>query len=277
MSLAWQALGKQVWQSLRPLYDDSDRTIRLTALEAGSKLGDMRVVTHLIDLASSSDPTLRQGSARLLADLPVTPEADRALHRLLDDSNQAVRIAAYEALAANSAPILDRTIFREENGDVRFVLDLVPAHKPMIYITQASVPRIAIFQPRMRFAQSLLAKAWDGRIRLRQTQTDDAMAVYYRPFAADSAKTIDTHAFVANFILLMAHRPTIEQPQDGSISLSVRSPVFSMNFQQSGAIEAEFEVLPNRLAQAVDDAREAPDPTTPRPEAEPTHRRRRGL
>jgi len=267
VSLAWQALGKQVWQVIRPLYDDADLPVRLTALEAGARLGDLRTVPHLIDLASKSDPKLRQGAARLLAELPGTPDADRTLYKLLDDDDIQVRIAAYEALARSAAPVLDRTVFREENNEIKFVLDLVPAKHPLIYITQASVPRIAIFHRRLAFQRPLLAKAWGGELRLRAEGSDGKMLAYYKPFTTDTAKTVELHPFVPNFVFLLAQRPTIENPAQGfNLSFSEVADILNQ-LQKSGAIDSPLHVEPNRLAQAVEKARNTPAPG-PRPEAD---------
>jgi len=73
--LRWclQSIGKSSIPFLYSLYDYSELTPRLAALEAGAKLGDARAAGPLITLATKSVPALRIQAIRLLGDMPPNP------------------------------------------------------------------------------------------------------------------------------------------------------------------------------------------------------------
>ena len=86
-----------------------------------------------------SEDTRRQ-AIKLLANMGPDPRIDRALETLLSDADLETRLSAYDALVERNSPALERF-----SVDDKFVVDIVPSDKPMIYITQAGLPRVAIF------------------------------------------------------------------------------------------------------------------------------------
>jgi len=170
VKLAWMALGKTITPVLREYYEDERQDIRLAALEAGAYLQDERTSRDLLALAGSDDPQLRARVARALVNLPKSLRGGRALKQLLDDPEISVRIAAYESLARTGDPIVDRIAVRNEAG-LKFIIDRVPAQRPLVYVTYRDVPRIVIFNPMLGFELPEVARVWDNRLMLRTPET----------------------------------------------------------------------------------------------------------
>ncbi len=170
VKLAWMALGKTITPVLREYYEDERQDIRLAALEAGAYLQDERSSQHLLELAGSDDPRLRARVAQALVFLPKSLRGGRALKQLLDDQDVSVRVTAYESLARTGDPIVERIAVRNEGG-IKFIIDRVPAERPLVYVTYRGIPRIVIFNPSLGFELPEVARLWDNRLMLRTPDT----------------------------------------------------------------------------------------------------------
>jgi hypothetical protein len=267
VTAAWKSLGKTIIPILRQYYDHPKREIQLAALEAGAWLEDEATTDQLLQLALAPDPAIRKQAARMLVHLPRSLRGTRRLHTLLDDEDPSVRIAAYESLAEINDPIIERIPVADKAG-VKFVLDMVPARKPLIYVAQARVPRLVIFNPILGFQSPFIARLWDNRLMLRGEGPDQKIALYYQQPGQTEGQKFELSPTVADFAFLLAHRPTMQEPGEG-LDLTygqVAGAVYSLCKQ--GAIDAQVELQISPIATAIAQAQNTAT-GEPRPETTP--------
>ena len=100
-SMMWclVALGDPSLPFLRELYEHRDMDVRMTALQAGSLLGDMRAAPALLEIAAVGSSSERNEAIALLGEIDGGPTIDLGMRELIVTTNLTTRIAAYEALA----------------------------------------------------------------------------------------------------------------------------------------------------------------------------------
>jgi hypothetical protein len=220
--LRWclQAIGRPALPFLSQLYDYSETGPRMAALKAGARLGDPRAAPPLIELAHKGTPAIQVEALRLLADMPSDPRVNLAMRELVDDTNLEVRIAAYEGLLKRN----DQTVFSVRIGtdslQPKFMLDLVPAKDPTIYITQQGEPRIVLFGPIEKgrgipINKPILLSLWDDRFMLSAPGVTDTLRVYYRDSFTGKVTQSDAPENLADFVQFIAHKSTPEDPKPG--------------------------------------------------------------
>ena len=269
VTLAWESLGKTVLPVLRHYYDHAVISVQLAALSAGARLEDEATADHLLHLAQSSDPALRGQAAKILVHLPRSLRAARALHMLLDDPDQTVRIVAYESLAQINDPIIERLPMGDRQ-EFKFVFDTVPATRPLIYIAHSRMPRVILFDPRLSLRAPFVARLWNNRLMIRATQPGGDLSVFYQPQGHVEGKTYTLPGSVHQLITFLAHQPTVAWPDNGlNLSYSQVTDVLDQLCRE-GFISApiQFQISPLAALVAQMEARtpNRPRPTTARPD-----------
>jgi len=266
VSLAWQALGKGVIPIIRRYYEADSRELRLAALEAGARLEDERASQSLDELADHDDPAVRQAVAESLVHLPESLTGSRTLRRLLDDETREVRITAYESLAAINDPILDRAAVRSASGEVKYLIDRVPADKPLVYVTPERIPRVVIFKPDLGFSRPVLARIWNNHLMLKGQGDKGKVKLFYQRSGRPQAHTEALAPNVGRLAYYLGHEPSSQRPEDG-LGLSYSQVVDALyQLCEDGSIPSPVKVKVSDLAQLVEDASRV-DPR--RPEAAP--------
>lgn len=115
-------VARKVWEAARPLLRTGNRADSLAAAEAAYRLAERGFPPPMrwADLASSSDASLRQAAAALMA---VHPEIEAALaQELAKDDHHAVRREAAVACSALASryPDLARSLAAILSHDARF-------------------------------------------------------------------------------------------------------------------------------------------------------------
>lgn len=268
VTLACQALGRTVIPVLRDHYADPNMTVRMAALQAGARLGDERASQFLSDVADSGNPKIRTQVAQALVHLPQNLGGARTLRHLLDDRDVAVRLAAYQALAQINDSSVDRVAVRDSQGDLKYVIDRVSAKRPLIYITQQTIPRIVIFKPELGFNTPMFESFWNGRLMMRQkTQSSPLSLFYQRPLSAIPPKAsqsqrqqmlqghkYDLQPTVATLAYMLGHYPTANAPHGLNLSYSHVVNVL-YHLCHDGAIAAPIKVHVSPLVKLVYQAR----------------------
>lgn len=290
--MAWKALGPNVSQVVRRYYANAENSaetqqtdepqaqptplfIRLAALEAGAFVGDERASEFLLELAQHDDPSVRIRVAEALAHLSKSLYGDRALLGLLNDKIRSVRIAAYESLARKGSPLIERKVLRDRNGEIKMVIDRLPVRDPLIYITQKRYPRLVIFNPRLGFDVPTMAGVWGDRLMIRRTDESQGADFFfqYRDPKRENKVVTDRHQIdptVVTLAYILAHRPSLEEPQDGYDLTYGQVADAIYQLAQAGAIDAEVEIDRSLMAQLLDRTRgENAAPGSDRPETAP--------
>lgn len=277
VTLALQAMGRPVVEVLRESYHHPMIGVRMASLNAGASLGDERASRSLAELAKDIDPQIRVRVARTFMLLPRSLTGSRTLKMLLDDEEVSVRVAAYESLAAINDRVITggRVAVADELGTgVKYVIDTVPSEKPLVYITQIGVPRIAIFKPELGFDESMLARVWDNRLMLSTKPGQPHMDIFYQPPLGSSAEhrrepvKLKAVPDLKTLVYLLGHKPTIENPNEG-LGLTY-SQVVDVVYQmcRTGEVDAPIEVLVSDLALQVAELERSRTPDV-RPETSP--------
>jgi Flagellar P-ring protein/HEAT repeats len=281
VKLAWQALGRPIVQVLREYYQHPQMRLRITSLEAGAWLGDERASQSLSELASDPDPYIRERVAQALVLLPRSLTGAATLKDLLDDDDTAVRVAAYESLAAINDRLItrNRVVVADELGTgVKYVIDAVPATKPLVYVTQVGVPRIVVFKTDLGFKTPLLGRFWDNRLMLSMPPEQGYLDIFYQPPARAGSEPRSSIKLKASpdlktLIYLLGHSPTVDRPNEG-LGLTY-SQVVDIVYQlcRQRRVDAPIEVVVSSLARRIADQENAQTPgarpeTGPRPPAD---------
>lgn len=262
VTMVWEALGRQALPVIRRYYAHDRLDVRFAALDAGTKLGDDVTLGdevnrgRLIDLSAHADPDVRRRVAYLLSYLPGNLRASSTLKRLLNDNDKTVRIAAYEAMAESGDTTLSRLPFADA-GRTKFILDVVPSDKPMVYVTQQHVPRIAVFGQLTAFNAPMLAQLWDNRLMIRQNAAGEPIDVYYQAPNETAGKTVPIKApSLAALVFLLAHNPPSGSEQLGfNFSYSQVVNVLYL-LEKQGALPCSVELQLNPFASLIARARE---------------------
>lgn len=274
VALAWQGLGRHALNVMREYYGHDHVNVRLAALQAGSRLGDARTVGPLRTLAEHDDPTIRAKAAELFINVPQHLDAGDTLLKLVDDQNLQVRLAAYRTLSDMNDPRILRHVFRTDSKEVKFILELVPATRPLIYVSQDRLPRVTIFGPSLGFTPPAegqtqrVARAWDNRLMVRTDVEAGATTVFYRPLNIDHTQDYPDYEIgptVYRLVFLLGHRRSPDNPNPGlNLTFSdVASALYELC--ESGEIPAPIELQINPLAAQIAQQL-ATDPDLPRPE-----------
>ena len=270
--LACQALGRTAVPVLRDHYTDPNMTVRMAALQAGARLGDERSTEYLKAVATSADPAIRAKVAEALAYLPNSLRGAGMLRQLLEDPDQSVQIAAYQALARMHDPLVEqsRVLIRDVEGDVKYIIDRVPSKRPLIYVTQRSVPRIVIFGEDLGFSAPMFASFWDGRLMLRQKAASDALTLFYQlplrsippGLSSDERKKMlegsnySLQPTVATLAYMLGHHPTDSHPGQGLNFAYSQVVDVLYKLCKEGGIDAPIKIRVSHLVKLVSEARQ---------------------
>jgi hypothetical protein len=242
----WEALGPRTLPIIRELYDEPQELPRLAALRAGARLDDPLVTPHLIAMAESGSADVRRRAIKLLAGMGVDPRIDLALQGLLSDDDLEVRLAAYETLVERRGPAVHRFAV-----DAKFVVDVVASDRPMIYITQAGMPRVAIFDADLAVIRPLTVTALAQRFIMKGDLDEEQVEVYYRPPGAAVGVTNLVDARIPELVRFLGHTTTPDKPLPGlGFSYSEVVGVLHQIWRQ-GYLKADFRPEQDRILAAI--------------------------
>ncbi|MBT8484461.1 MAG: hypothetical protein HKO59_05915 [Phycisphaerales bacterium] len=244
-SWRWEALGAKALPTARTLYDTPQERPRLAALRAGARMDDALATPHLIQMTKSGSANARREAASLLGEMRLDPQIDVALRALLDDADIDVRLAAYEAQIKRNDPYITRDVV-----DGKFVVDVVPSERPLIYVTQIGQPRIAIFGADLTLERPMRLDAWSGRLLAKAEADDEKIEVYYRTENGDRMiELVDPR--VSAFTAFLGHTSTIDAPAPG-LGLSYSEAVSALyEVWRSKLLKADFKAEQDRVAAAI--------------------------
>lgn len=258
----WQALGKRAIPIFQTLYDYPEENPRLSALQAGAKLDDALAAQPLLDMAADSSSQHRVAAIALLADMQVNPRIDKGLRALLDDGEVDVRLAVFDALLKRGDPVLRRI-----GVDGKFEVVTAPSKKPMVYVAQSGLPRIAVFGEELAVKKPVFVSAWSDRFLIKDHDHPEKIEVYFREQEASRGDIALVNAKVVDFIQFLGHKTTIEEPKPGlgftyAETVSALHQVWLQKY-----LEADFKAEQDRVLAEIRKALQGSD-TPERPEFE---------
>ena len=245
-SWRWEALGPRVLPVIRPLYETPSELPRLAALRAGAFLDDPLVTPHLIAMTLNGSMDSRQQAITLLADMGTDPRIDQVLRELLNADDFETRIEAYEALLKRGDPSVTRIMVHD-----KFVLDVADSNKPMVYISQLGLPRIAIFGSDLEVKRPTMLVTRSGQLMIRGDVDKENVEIYYRPRNLLEGSTYWVEPRLSALVQVFGHTPVADNPLPG-LDLSY-SEVVSVLYQmwRQGYLEADFRPEQDRVLAAI--------------------------
>lgn len=141
ISLAWEAIGRTVVPTIRPLYSHSIVATSYYAARAGLRLGDTDAVAVVARHAlTNKDPFRLVATDELGAAFRSAAGSD-ALIKLAADPDNRIRISAYKGLLFQRNPI----VHPGRVGSSNFVLDVLECDgSPLVHIATSEEQRIAL-------------------------------------------------------------------------------------------------------------------------------------
>ncbi len=250
---ALEGMGRLIVPVLRESYHHDNRVVRLAALSAGARLGDLGYAAEPLAAMAQADSGAESERATamlgvLLGHSPDHTRIRAMLRHLLDSEDNRVRMTAFSALfnAGERGPYI---IHRSFPG--KFELALVNSSKQMVYVTRQGPPRIVIFDQMLGYNYPLFASLWNNRFMVRGDKDDLTIGVYHRAIDASNGQTEQIAPTVGNLLLLMAN-----QRVDGNTL-----PGFDMGYgqvvkvlhelTQNGAISAPLVLQSSDLVQRI--------------------------
>jgi flagellar basal body P-ring protein FlgI len=261
--LQWciEALGSEAVPFLSRLYDFPELLPRMAALRTGARLGDPRSGPYLLKIASDTgNPVpLRAEAAELTGFLGSNPTVDMALRELVNAEDLEVRAAAYEAMVMRRDPVI-----RRASVEGKFIFDLVPSKRPLIYVTQQGEPRIVIFGENLELQRPMLLSAWEDRLLMTADSPSEAAAVgvptsslvrvmYRDPRAEPGSQPLQaaTGPDVVSLVRLFARSASTENPEPG-LGMSYSQVVGALyQLQKQGGLQADFATERDHLGDRV--------------------------
>lgn len=244
-SWRWQAIGPRALPVIQDLYDYPEELPRLAALRAAARLNDPYAAPHLIDMAEKGSGDVRLQAIALLADMGSNPLIDRTLHKLLNDEDVEIRLAAYEGLLNRGGRFIDRI-----SVDGKFTIDVIASDKPMLYVTQIGRPRLAVFGPDLKISQPIFANAWSNRFIVKDLD-DETLEVYYRSPNSQKGSITKVSPNLYEFLFFLGHTSTVTDPRAGlGFSYGEAMGLIHQIWRQ-GYLKADFKAEQDRILAAI--------------------------
>ena len=182
LGLAWEAIGKAAIPSFQVHYGSSEPGLRFYAARAGLRLKDNAALPVMVQIANSPNDPFRLPAVHEL-ELSGFVQATTALERLLDDTDQEVRIAAYEGLKGkpNGAIVSRRFPHPFDPTQVNLILDVVrTSGKPFVYVARTREPRIALFGENVSVNFPMFYQHPQGWVTINASDTERQLTVFSR-------------------------------------------------------------------------------------------------
>lgn len=182
LGLAWEAIGKAAIPSIQVHYGSDEPALRFYAARAGLRLKDSTALPVLIQIANSPGDAFRLSAVHELG-LSSFVQATTALEHLLDDTDQQVRIAAYDGLKGkpNGSIVSRRFAHPYDPGQVNLTLDVVrTSGKPFVYVARTREARIALFGENVTVNFPMFYQHPQGWVTINASETERQLTVFSR-------------------------------------------------------------------------------------------------
>jgi len=213
LALVWEAIGRQVIPAIQPLYRSRNKAAAFHTARTGMRLGDDIAADVVIRFATDADSPLRIEATSELGRHPRIARASLALHQLVDDPDELVQTAAYEALLKRG----DRTVVTRIDVSDQFKLDLVSSRRRRtIYASQSGRQRIVLFGRDMTVQRPVFFSAPGDVVTVNANGSDKRLMLYRKmPRTGDFSENLFTDFSVRSLIVTLGSMP--ERGQDDRI------------------------------------------------------------
>lgn len=212
--LCLQALGRTIINDkLRACYTSPNTTVRFYSAWAGAGLQDVQAMPILESFALDTRDEARQLET-IEAIVKVcrygeTYRASSILAKLVDGTNEKVRLAAYEGLVAIGSPVV-----RTYRIARKFDVDVVASHgAPLIFASQTGRPRIAIIGQNIALPTGVLYVSRDNLLTVNVLDGDAPAPTAEKPAPEPVTRVLMTNAADADAKAAPAPAPKAAEPK----------------------------------------------------------------
>ncbi|MFQ5410906.1 MAG: flagellar basal body P-ring protein FlgI [Phycisphaerae bacterium] len=219
VGLTLEAIGKNVLPRLKPLYSHASAEIAYYAARTGLRLEDRDGLDIVAQQARDPKGPFRREAIAELGWAIKMYAAGEHLRRLLDDPDDEIRIAAYQALRRRNHPTIETKVLDEDNA----ILDIIDSRGSyLIYVQRSRAPRIALFGKTMRIRPPAMfpADRIDSRRLITQisAQGDDnhLTFIYWNKRNRKMSPKLEAPMSVAKLIAYLGDAP--RKTEDGTLT-----------------------------------------------------------
>lgn len=240
ISLAWEAMGRQVLPVIRPLYASENPAVAFYAARTGLRLGDMLSIPAITRIAFKKNSPFQIPAINELGGARKFPEVVQTIKRLLSTSNnELLKVACYEALLKHGSSTI-----RRENISNRFFLDIIDSSgNYIIYATVTGQAKIVLFGRDMPLNLPIFYCPKDELVTINSHRNDRRVMVYRKIPGRDMySDTLYIPPKVEQLISTLGNRP-VEQKNGDILGLGLTySQVVKVlhGLCASGQIPAKF-------------------------------------
>ena len=208
LALVWEAMGREVVPIVRGLYASKGPPTAFYAARTGLRLGDEMALEVVLRFAGGSDPGLQVQAIEELGRHPNLLRAVPVLRRLVEDPNELVRVAAYEALLQHG----DRQTVTRIDVSGQFKLDLVDSHRGyVIYATQTQEPKIVLFGKNVAVAKPIFLVTPDDMVTINAGAGDEKLSVFRKiPRSGQYSDVLRIDFLVRSLVLALGEKPEMD-------------------------------------------------------------------
>lgn len=204
----FEGLGRVSLPVLDNLYAHSKEYVSFHAAVAGLRLGDHIAGDAMIMHAENPAGQYRFKAIRALAETKGMAGASMCLRRLLDNEDNRIQIAAYEALIKRGDPSIQTELIGGDN----FYLDRIPTSRPnFVFVKRRDARRIALFGHDIQCIPPVLYQAPDGCVTISAEPDAKDMTILRVVVSTGSSSPQISVAFSApEWITLMGQEADVD-------------------------------------------------------------------
>lgn len=208
LALVWEAMGREVVPIVQGLYASKNPPTAFHAARTGLRLGDDMALEVILRFAGGSDPALQVQAIEELGRHPNLVRAVPILRGLVEDTNELVRLAAYEALLRHG----DRQTVIRIDVSGQFKLDLVDSHRGyVIYATQTQEPKIVLFGGNLGVAKPVFFRTPDDMVTINARAGEEKLSVFRKiPRSGRYSDVLRVDFLVRSLVLALGEKPEMD-------------------------------------------------------------------
>jgi len=208
LALIWEAMGREVVPIVQSLYASKNPPTAFYAARTGLRLRDEMAMEVILRFAGGSEPGLQVQAIEELGRHPTLLRAVSVLRRLVEDPNEVIRVAAYEALLQHG----DRQTVTRIDVSGRFKLDLVNSHRGyVIYATQTQEPKIVLFGKDVAVAKPIFLRTPDDMVTINARTADKKLSVFRKiPRSGRYSDVLEVDFLVRSLVLALGDKPEMD-------------------------------------------------------------------
>jgi len=174
ISLTWEGIGLLSLPYLGPLYENGSGEIAYYAARTALRLGDDGAVVSLIEMASDHHSPVRLLATKELSRIADEPRARKALIKLLDSNDMAIRLLAYQGLRRKG----DSRV-RSVSLPGGFSLDIVvTSGENVICVWGLREPRMVLFGQNISCGENVFFESKKEALTINANKEDEHLTIH---------------------------------------------------------------------------------------------------